>query len=138
MTSVSSTEFPTSETGGTKGVKPAQYRCIPPQAMDLLARQFAYGSFRYDDHNFRKGYAWSYTYDALMRHLQAFWGGEEYDEDGNPHAAAIAWHGIVLLQFWIEHPEFDDRWAFGGDMSRLDAIMRAADEAYVANKVKYE
>ncbi len=127
----------TSKTGGQKGVKAAQYHCIPPQALDLLARQFGYGSLKYDDHNFRKGYEWSKTYNALQRHLEAFWAGEDYDEDDNPHLAAAAWHALVLLQFWIEYPEGDDRWGFTGDPARLAAIMQRADEAYEANTKRW-
>lgn len=131
-------ERTTSATGGQKGVKGEQYHVVPTEALKLLALQFGYGSLKYDDHNFRKGYEWSKTYDALQRHLRAFWGGEDYDEDGQPHMAAAAWHAMVLLQFWIEQPENDDRYTFTGDPERLNTIMRKADEAYAKNKEKWK
>lgn len=127
-----------SATGGQKGDKSSQYHVIPPQAMDLISRQFAYGSLKYEDHNFRKGYPWSLSTNALERHLAAFKGGEDYDEDGNPHLAAAAWHAIVLLQFWLEHPDYDDRWKFNPQAAeRLAEIMKTADQAYFNNTERW-
>jgi len=112
-----------SATGGVKGVKPEQYDQIPVGALAELARHFGAGARKYAAHNFRKGYEWSKNYNALMRHMQAFWGGEDYDrhKDGcapdcvdhlpeSKHVTAAAWHALVLATFMDEHPEFDDRY----------------------------
>lgn len=63
------------------------------------------------DHNWRKGYEWSKSYAAAMRHLTAFWSGEDIDpETGSPHPAAVVFHMNSLLVFMDEHSEFDDRY----------------------------
>jgi hypothetical protein len=64
-----------------------------------------------DNPNWRKGYEWSKSYDALMRHATQFWGGEDIDDEMQlPHMAAVAFHALTLLTFMEEHPEFDDRY----------------------------
>ena len=100
-----------SPTGGEKGVKPEQYQSIPVTALRELAEHFAKGAEKYGDHNFRKGYEWSKSYSALLRHLMAFWGGEDIDpETGSKHVTAVAWHALALSTFMDEHPQFDDRY----------------------------
>lgn len=101
----------TSSTGGQKGVKPEQYQSIPAGALRELAEHYTKGGAKYGDHNFRKGFEWSKSYSALLRHLLAFWGGEDLDaETGSKHVTAVAWHALCLSTFMDEHPEFDDRY----------------------------
>lgn len=101
-----------SPTGGTKGRKPARHSLVPPTFNTALAEHYGKGEAKYPDSdgaNWRKGYPWSWCIDALERHLNAFKNGEEFDEDGNLHIIAVAWHCSVLHTFTLEHPEFDDR-----------------------------
>ena len=87
-------------TGGEKGSKDAQLGWAPPEAMLELARVYGHGAEKYAPHNYRKGYAWSLSYNALLRHLFAFLGGEDYDrESGLQHMAHAAWHCLTLTQF---------------------------------------
>lgn len=106
-------------TGAQKQTKLACPSLIPPKALMELAERFGYGirSGRYSKHNWRRGYEWSVSMDALMRHLFAFWDGEDYDLEAEKempgckfkHIIAVAWHAIVLSTFMDEHPEKDDR-----------------------------
>jgi hypothetical protein len=125
-----------SSTGGQKGVKNAQYNLIPVRPLELLAEHFGKGAKKYERHQWRKGYEWSKSYDSLLRHLQRWWGGEEYDvcsndpegclheyqntpwegpadtcwnHTGSHHLQAVMWHSVVLMEFYIEFPQFDDR-----------------------------
>ena len=99
-----------SSTGGEKGVKPARYSLLPVEALEQVAELYARGAEKYAEHNWRLGYDWSKSYDSLMRHANAFWRGEDIDEEmGLPHMAAVAFHSLTLLTFMVEHPEFDDR-----------------------------
>lgn len=60
--------------------------------------------------NWELGYEWSLNFAALNRHLWAFWGGEDIDEEtGAPHLDAVIWHAMVLRTFMETHPEMDDR-----------------------------
>ena len=97
-------------TGGQKGVKPERHDLIPAPALRQLALVYGKGAEKYDDHNWRRGYPWGWSYGALQRHLTAFWSGEDTDpESGLPHLAHAMWHCATLLTFMEEHPEEDDR-----------------------------
>lgn len=69
----------TSSTGGEKGVKPQRFDLIPIFALTKLAEHYGAGARKYDDHQWRKGYEYSKSYAALLRHLTAWWGGEDWD-----------------------------------------------------------
>lgn len=87
-------------TGGQKGAKPEAYALIPVEALADIARVYGYGAEKYAPNNWRKGYAWSLSYSALQRHLNAFWSGEENDpESGLPHLAHAAFHILTLLTY---------------------------------------
>ena len=101
----------TSASGGEKGVKPQEIAWIDPKSILQVAEVAEMGKSKYGDHNYRNGYEWSKCYNALHRHLAAFWGGEDLDvESGLPHLAHAAWHCLALLTFMREHPEYDDRY----------------------------
>lgn len=112
----------TSSTGGQKGKKLARYSLIPVGPLEQVAMLYGRGAEKYDDHNWRRGYDWSLSYDALLRHIQAAWGGQwldEHEEDCEPgcvnhtempHLAAVIFHAMTLLEFAETHPEFDDRY----------------------------
>lgn len=99
-----------SSTGGEKGTKIERFDLIPVGALTKLAAHYGAGAEKYDDNQWRKGYEWSKSYAAMMRHLTQFWGGEDYDEElGSLHITAAAWHCFTLMTFFEEFPEFDDR-----------------------------
>lgn len=105
-------------TGGQKGSKPAQLFDAPPEALLELAKVYGYGAEKYDHHNYRKGYNWSLSYNALLRHVLASINGEDFDpESGLPHMAHAAWHCLTLTQFLLDRkanrtpPELDDRYS---------------------------
>lgn len=101
----------TSSTGGQKGVKAERFDLLPVNALTQVAAHYGAGATKYADNQYRKGYEWSKSYAALMRHATQFWGGEDFDEEtGSHHMAAVAWHALTLLTFIEEHPEFDDRY----------------------------
>jgi hypothetical protein len=62
--------------------KPKMGLC-PPNAIFAMARAFTYGALKYDDFNYKKGKGldWNRYYDALLRHLFAWIGGEECDKE---------------------------------------------------------
>lgn len=99
-----------SATGGAKGQKSVRVHAIPRESLWELGRVYAFGEEKYDDYNFRKGYDWSLSYDALVRHLTSFWDGEDRDEESKLHHMAHAvWHGICLLFFSLTGRGTDDR-----------------------------
>ena len=74
-------------TGGMKGAKDERWDLIPPsplldlavlaggfdklsfRALDEIARVYAYGSSKYSDYNWQKGFAWRLSIAALQRHV---------------------------------------------------------------------
>lgn len=98
-------------TGGQKGSKPERFSLLPFDALDEILRAYNYGSKKYADHNWRKGYNWSLSFDAAMRHLTAWWEREEKDpESGLSHLAHAGWHVLCLLWFQLNGAGTDDRW----------------------------
>lgn len=107
----------TSRTGGEKGSKLCQLDQIPMSTLWELGEHYGKGAEKYSRNNFRKGYDWSLSFNACMRHLVQFWGGEDTDEEtGSKHVVAAAWHCINLAVMMDEHQDFDDRY------SRNDSI----------------
>lgn len=99
------------KTGGAKGSKDERFDLIPYEALAEIARVYGMGAKKYDPHNWRKGYDWGLSYAALMRHITAFWQGEDLDpESGLPHVAHAGWHCLTLLTFMKEHGDLDDRY----------------------------
>lgn len=97
-------------TGGQKGTKMAQVGALPPEALYTVAEVAGRGAAKYELHNARRGYAWSLSFDAAMRHLLKFWAGEDFDaESGQPHVAHVAWHMLTLLDFQIRGAGTDNR-----------------------------
>ena len=96
-------------TGGKKGVKRAQLGSLDPMALYTVAEVAGSGAMKYDRNNYLKGYAWSLSYDAMMRHMLKFWAGEDTDEDGLPHVGHAVWHGLALLAFSQRDIGTDDR-----------------------------
>lgn len=103
-----------SSTGAEKGVKEERYDLLPKEALDAIARVYAFGAEKYADHNWRKGYEWSKSYAALQRHVTAFWSGETHDpESGLPHLGHAGFHIFAMLTWLAEQGEggeFDDRY----------------------------
>lgn len=111
----------TSETGGQKGQKLERYDLIPAGPLAAVARLYGKGAAKYDDHNWRRGYAWSLSFASMMRHAWAFWRGQINDdhEPGcppdctkhteEPHLASVIFHAMALLEFTARFPQYDDR-----------------------------
>lgn len=97
-------------TGGEKGQKLARFDLIPVGPLWQVAELYGQGATKYEDRNWEKGYDWSLSYAALMRHATLFWGGEDADpKDGNSHLASVVFHALALMDYIVNHPELDDR-----------------------------
>ena len=72
---------------------------IPPSLLRAVGTILTFGAKKYDDDNWRKCEKWSRYYGALLRHLNAWWDGEDLDsESGHSHL----WHAGCCLAFLIE------------------------------------
>jgi hypothetical protein len=97
-------------TGGEKGSKLARFDLIPGDTLWELAEHYGRGSQKYADRNWQRGYNWSLSFAALMRHAWSFWNGEDIDpETGSKHMVAVMWHATALAWFMDNYREGDDR-----------------------------
>jgi hypothetical protein len=98
------------KSGGQKGMKAAAYDLIPPDSLEEVAKIFGWGTCKYADRNWERGYKWGLSYAAMMRHMMAFWRREDFDdESGLRHMAHAVWHGLVLLTFSMRQIGTDSR-----------------------------
>lgn len=109
-----------SATGGEKGQKLAQMSSLDPHALSVVAEIAGFGAQKYSKLNFMKGYDWSLSYDALQRHLHAFWAGQDRDdESGMLHLGHAAWHCLAMISFLERGLGTDDRYSSTPDLSDL-------------------
>ena len=107
---------------------------IPPEYLEEFARVFMYGTKKYSRDNWRKGMKWSRMYSSAMRHIIAFWKGEELDvESGLPHLVQAAWN-LMALHWYTQHVTLralDDRWiapAVGMQVEVEDVLCSKTEE----------
>lgn len=80
-------------------------------ALEEVAKVLQFGAEKYEAHNWRKGFVWSRTISAAMRHILAFNSGEDRDpESGLSHVAHAMCCLMFLLEFEKTRPELDDRY----------------------------
>jgi len=97
-------------TGGEKGSKLARFDLLPWDALWEVAELFGIGSVKYEERNWERGYKWSLSFAAMVRHEALFWDGEDYDpETKKHHLTSVVFHALALLTFSKKHPTLDDR-----------------------------
>lgn len=75
---------------------------LPPELLVGVADILTFGAKKYADRNWEKGMDWSRVYGALLRHLNAWWGGEDTDpETGKSHL----WHAGCCIAFLITYEQ---------------------------------
>lgn len=73
---------------------------VPWAAISDIAEVLTFGAAKYDDNNWCRGARWGRYFAALLRHLFAWWRGEEFDpETGLSHLA----HAGCCLLFLMEY-----------------------------------
>lgn len=102
-----------------------RYDLFEPFAMEQLAKVFTKGAEKYAENNWLGGMKWSKMQASLMRHLEAFKKGEDYDFDptcedcvkgtctnhtGLLHMAQVAWNALALVSYYHHYPQGDDRY----------------------------
>jgi hypothetical protein len=88
----------------------AAMELIPLSALTDCARVFDYGRAKYAAWNWAKGMDWSIPYACAIRHLSAWFDGEDNDpESGQPHLGHVMCNLVMLSTFARTFPEGDDR-----------------------------
>lgn len=87
-----------------------RYDLIPVIPLKKVAEVYTIGAEKYDDRNWELGMDWGRIYAAMMRHANAWWGGEQNDQiDGQHHLSSVVWCALALMEYERTHPEFDPR-----------------------------
>lgn len=112
---------------------------LPPRAKLMGARAFSFGAEKYGKHNWMLGLPYSELYDALERHMTAFWSGEDLDpESGLPHMA----HAIACVMMLAETAEmnkdYDDRPSTltTAEMAMTPTALKKELESHAAIKIE--
>lgn len=103
---------PLTEEGSKDDQGKRRYDLVPASAERFLAEVMTFGAHKYDDLNWTKGIPFHKLYASARRHLNAFWEGEDMDEEsGLPHLAHLMANAAMLLVMSLDekYKEFDDR-----------------------------
>ena len=123
------------------GVAKVPFSTIPAPVMALLGLAMTEGSLKYGRHNYRAiGVRASVYYDACLRHLTAWWEGEDIDPDsGLPHPIKAATCLIVLMDASMRGMCEDDRPPKTPDgwQARMNEAMAALLQKYPNPKPAY-
>lgn len=83
---------------------------IPPDALEALARILTDGAIKYSSRNWELGMEWSRPYGALLRHLLAWWSGQDNDpESGHSHMWHVLTNAVFLTSYQQRGIGKDDR-----------------------------
>lgn len=78
-------------------------------ALNGTARVLTFGANKYADRNWEKGIDYSRVYGAMLRHMTAWWGGEDHDpETGESHLNHAACC-VMFLQHFVETGDYAGR-----------------------------
>lgn len=101
---------PIEESGKKYDNDKIRYDLVSALPLHDLARVYTFGARKYGDRNYASGILWSRVFGAIMRHLWAFWRGEDLDqESGLPHLSHAAWGCFTLGEFMTTKRSYDDR-----------------------------
>jgi len=104
------------------------WHLLPWDAVRAIVKILAFGADKYAPRNWEGGMAWSRPYSAAIRHLSAWWEGEDADpESGYSHL----WHAgcclLFLIAYEMRHVGTDDRpWTLR-NKSWAEAAVRAQE-----------
>lgn len=88
----------------------ARFDLVPLTSLEGAARVFEVGAKKYAPWNWAKGMPWSVPYACLMRHMEAWYRGEDVDpETGQSHISHAMCNLIMLAHYERFYTEGDDR-----------------------------
>lgn len=94
-----------------EGKPELHYLLTFPEALRAIARVSTCGARKYEAYNYLKGAPASESVGSALRHLLAWWGGENNDPESElHHLAHFAWNAIRLVDEVLSRkPGVDDR-----------------------------
>ena len=105
-------DFHNSNTAVKDDSEKVRFDLVPINALTDIAKVFSFGAKKYSDFNWKKGKCmeWHRLFSACLRHLNAFWDGEDFDKESKFHHVASAGCNIMmLLSLILDNHGVDDR-----------------------------
>ena len=97
----------------------APWHLLPPDALNEIVLVLEFGARKYGDRNWERGMKWSRPFSALMRHMWAWWRGEDFDpETGMSHLAHAGCCILFLMTYRGHATGTDDRPTFYNAVER--------------------
>jgi hypothetical protein len=75
---------------------------IPPELMEAVGTILTFGAKKYADRNWEQGMSWSRVFGALMRHMWAWWRGQNLDPETKK---SHLWHAACCIAFLITYEQ---------------------------------
>ena len=106
---------------------------VSPEFILHTALVLTYGAKKYDAENWRAGIMYKRIYGGIMRHMLAWFNGEDNDpESGLPHLSHAAC-GLMFLITYTDHEgsygkNFDDRPNMGTSPEKLKGLLKQTME----------
>ena len=86
------------------------WHLLPGDAIEELVKVLQFGANKYSDRNWEAGMEWSRPFSALMRHMWAWWRGEDTDKETELcHLAHAGCCVLFLLAYSVRNKQGDDR-----------------------------
>lgn len=95
------------------GDKNFGYSLLPWEAVDELAKLYAFGANKYTANNWRNGSGLGYLrcFNAMFRHLVAWIGGSDMDSETGLHPlASVAFYCFAVIYYEKTGRKIDDRY----------------------------
>lgn len=81
---------------------------LPSEALEEIAKVLSFGSRKYSDWNWAKGFKWSRLYSSTLRHLYAHMRGENLDPETGLSHLAHAGANVLFLIYHERHKVGED------------------------------
>jgi hypothetical protein len=86
------------------------FALLPWVSLRVVALVMKAGAEKYAPHDWRRGASWSMYWSAILRHLTAWYEGEDLDpESGLSHLAHACASILILLHYALTQTGDDDR-----------------------------
>ena len=89
--------------------KKLAWHLMPPDALEEIVKVMQHGAEKYEPRDWETGTNWHRYFSAAMRHLWAWWKGEDVDASGYSHLAHAAASVLILLTYELRKVGTDDR-----------------------------
>lgn len=87
-----------------------RFDLVPSEVIEAYAAIATYGAGKYSDRNWENGLSWGSCFASAMRHLWAWWRGQDNDpESGLSHLAHALWNIGAIITYACRNTGTDDR-----------------------------